>query len=373
MPLSKSRFPRSWIPRPYSKKRGQRKLTGDAGGVAGEVAFYMLMFLLGVFGLTLVLIHRFAPSNIADIAGDTPEALSTGLSTWVFGILSVASLLTGLTGLLLRLVKTGASSERASVLFSRTRALERGAIDMIGPASKTTADEFGDFPSVPKMRSMTDSPGERLTYRLAVANPESGIGGPLILALLWNTVWFVLLAVVVAGFWQGRPRWFVAMLLAPFALIGVWVFRYFLRQLRQQAGVGATIVEISHHPLVPGDDYQIFVSQTGRLRLKRLTVQLTCEEESFYRQGTDVRVDRHEAFTQILCKEREVHVDPMGPWEQQLTSVLPADVMHSFVGSHNAIRWKIVVTGESRPWPSFCRSFPVVVHPQGLPPKRSPR
>jgi hypothetical protein len=165
----------------------------------------------------------------------------------------------------------------------------------------------------------------------------------------------------------------VAGLLVPFAVIGVWVARYFLSQLRRQAGVGATIVEISHHPLVPGDEFEIFVSQTGRLRLKRLTVQLVCQEESFYRQGTDVRVDRHECFTQILCKEREVSVDPMAPWEQQLNSVLPPEVMHSFVGSHNAIGWKIVVTGESRPWPSFCRSFPVVVHPPGLPPKRSPR
>lgn len=348
-------------------------LAGDVSGVAGEVVFYMLLFLIGVFGLSLVLIHRFAPSNIADIAGDAPQALSTGLSTWVFGTLSVAAVLTGSTGFVLRLVKTGASSERASVLFSRTRALEKGAIDLIGPQSKPFDDEFGEFPSVPKMRSLTDSPGERLKYRLALENPESGMTGPAILALLWNTVWFVLLAVVVAGFWEGRPRWFVMVLLIPFAVVGVWVFRYFVSLLRRQAGVGATIVEISHHPLLPGDDFEIFVSQTGRLALKRLTVQLTCMEESFYRQGTDVRVDRHECFTQILCKEREVSVDPMTPWEQQLSSVLPADVMHSFVGSHNAIRWKIVVTGESRPWPSFCRSFPVVVHPPGLPPKRSPR
>ena len=59
---------------------------------------------------------------------------------------------------------------------------------------------------------------------------------------------------------------------------------------------------------------------------------MTCEEETFYRQGTDVRVDRHEAIRQVICKERNVAVDPQGPWEQQLQIDLPDNVMHSFVG-----------------------------------------
>ncbi|QDT04079.1 hypothetical protein K227x_24670 [Rubripirellula lacrimiformis] len=365
------RFPRSWIPRPWSKKRGKRRLSNDASGVAGEVIFYMLLFLVGVFGLSLVLINRFAPSTVASVPAQAfpTQAFSTSLSLWIFGILSLASLLSGTGGLIFRLMRINASSERRSAIFSRTKALEKNAIDLIGPAS----EDLGKFPSVPRVRSMTDSPGERLTYRLAAETDEKGIAGPATLALLWNAVWFVLLAVVVSGFWYGRPRWIVAMLLVPFAVIGIWAIRFFLAQLRQRAGVGPTIVEISHHPLVPGDTCDVYVSQTGRLKLRRLTVQLTCEEETFYRQGTDVRVDRHECFTQVLCKERDVSVDPMSPWEQQLEVELPKGVMHSFVGTHNAIRWKIVVLGESRPWPSFCRNFPVVVHPPGLPPKRSPR
>lgn len=348
------------FPTPWSKKRGKRILGNALTGVAGEVVFYALLFLIGVFGISLLLINRFAPESIQV----SKEALSTGLSTWIYGILSVAAIVTGSVSLVLRLVRIGASSERRSVIADRA-----GSIDVIGPAS----DDIGALPSVPLGRSLTDSPGERLSYRLAADAPEDGIAGPATLALLWNAVWFVLLAVVVSGFTYNRPRWILAGLLIPFAAIGVWSFRFFLTQLRQQAGVGPTIVEISNHPLFPGESYRLFVSQMGRLELKRLTVQLTCEEETFYRQGTDVRVETHEAFTQVLLKERDVLVDPQDPWEQQLTFDLPDNVMHSFVGTHNAIRWKIVVCGESKPWPSFCRSFPVVVHPPGLPPKRSPR
>lgn len=349
------------FPVPWSKKRGKRILGNALTGVAGEVVFYALLFLIGVFGLSVVLLLKFAPDTVPQFPTD---AFETDLSSWVFGVLSVAAIMTGGGGLVFRLMRIGASSERRSVLASRA-----GAIEMIAPS----ADDGFKLPNVPRGSTQTDSPGERLSYRLAAEAPKGGLAGPATLALLWSTVWFVLLAVVVSGFGLGRPRWILAGLLVPFAMIGWWTFRFFLAQLRQHAGVGPTIVEISNHPLIPGEQYDLFVSQMGRLKLKRLTIQLTCEEETFYRQGTDVRVDRHEAFTQVLLKLRDVLVDPQDPWEQQLRLDLPSNVMHSFVGTHNAIRWRIVVIGESLPWPSFCRSFPVVVHPPGLPPKRSPR
>ncbi|NNE00806.1 MAG: hypothetical protein HKN47_26120 [Pirellulaceae bacterium] len=333
-------------------------------GVAGEVLFYAGLFLVGVFVLSLVLINRFAPETVPGVSS---EELSGQLSFWIFGVLSLAAIGSGAGGMIFRLSRIGASSERRAAMVNRAGA---GAIEIIGP----TADDSSKLPTVPRGRSLTDSPGERLTYRLAAEKADAAeIAGPAALALLWNSVWFVLLAVVISGFWYARPRWILAGLLVPFGGIGLWSFRFFVTQLRQTAGLGPTIIEISNHPLMPGQQYRLFVSQSGRLRLRKITVHLICEEETFYRQGTDVRVDRYEAFTQELLSERNLHVDPQAPWEQQLHLNLPENIMHSFVGSHNAIRWKIVVSGEARPWPSFCRSFPVVVHPPGAPPKRSPR
>lgn len=350
------------FPRPWSKKRGERIVGTALSGVAGEVAFYAVLFLAGVFGISLVLLTHFAPLRAPNVPSG---ALESSLSTWIFGLLSLAAIASGTGGLVYRLIGLSASSERRSVIASRA-----GSIEMIGPP----ADEGARLPNVPRGKSVTESPGERLTYRLAPQSPEaSGVVGPATLALLWNAVWFVLLAVVVSGFWYGQPRYILGGLLLPFGGIGIWSFRFFLSQLRQHAGVGQTIVEISDHPLFPGQSYRLFVSQTGRLDLRRLKVQLTCEEETFYRQGTDVRVERFVAFSKVFYKQRDVVVDPQDPWEQQLALDLPEGIMHSFVGSHNAIRWKIDVIGESRPWPSFCRSFPVVVHPPGATPKRSPR
>lgn len=344
---------------PWSKKRGQRIIGNSFRGLAGEALFYAGLFLLGVFGAALVMVGWLAPERSPE------EAISVGLAAWIFGTLSLVLVAAGTGGLLYRLGQVGASSERRSAITARARARE-----LIGWGTESGPP----IPYVPQGRSLTDSPGERLTYRLPPANPPGGpLVGPAILSLLWNAVWFILLAVVISGFWIGHPRWILMGLLIPFGLIGIWSFRYFLRQLRQFAGVGATIVEIGEHPLVPGRPYRLYVAQMGRLRLKRLKISLVCEEETFFRQGTDVRVERCEALAIPIHRESDVRIDPRRPWEQQLRFELPDQAMHSFVGTHNAIRWKFVVNGEARPWPSFCRSFPVVVHPPGLPPKRSPR
>ncbi|MEL7335650.1 MAG: hypothetical protein AAFN70_05520, partial [Planctomycetota bacterium] len=92
-----------------------------------------------------------------------------------------------------------------------------------------------------------------------------------------------------------------------------------------------------------------------------------------FRQGTDVRTENKGVFQkELLCLSNLV-IDPSDGFEQEFSVKLPENVMHSFRSDHNAVQWKVVVEGKSRKWPSFCRHFPVVVHPPGGPPKRSPR
>lgn len=363
------------LPRPYTKKRGGRTLGSRLSGIVGETLLYASILAVGVFGLTLTLAVRFAPSQLPTVP--SPEPLRTGTAVWIFASLFVAAIVTGATRLIYRLIQLSASTEYRQVLAVRAGRLEREALDWIGPEQRIgdqlSGDGPGDLPNVPGIRSLNDSPGEHLKYRLAPQPTRDGFVGLAVLTLLWNVVWFVLLAIAVVGFFTGRIRPVLTALLVPLGYLGYWSFRSLLVQLRVRAGVGPTIVEIGQHPLHPGDQSRVHVIQMGRLRLRKLTVRLICEEETFFRQGTDVRADRCEVFTQVLGEESKVRVDQQVPWEQQFELQLPQDVMHSLVGMHNAIKWKIVVSGESRPWPSFCRSFPIVVHPPLLPPSRSPR
>jgi len=356
------------FPKPWTKKRGKRLLGGTLSGMVGEILFYASLILLGVFGLALMIFQRFGaastfvsdrigdavPEAFLDAATATGEASASGLGFWIVIVLSVAMIAVGGGAMVFRLLSIGASDERRKV-FAKAATIDLPAADR---------GEMPPLPAVPQGRSVTESPGVRLAYRLAsegsIARRPVAIAA---LALLWNAAWFVLLAVVVSGFLSSHPRWILAFLLIPFAAIGVWAFRYFLDALRQTAGVGATIVEISSHPLHPGRSCDLYVAQAGRLSLRRLRVELICEEETTYRQGTDIRIDRHVALTKILCAERDLRIDPHRPWEQELQIDLPADAMHSFRSAHNAVCWRISVCGDSRPWPSFCLNFPVFVHP----------
>ncbi|MCC9641229.1 hypothetical protein LOC71_03010 [Rhodopirellula sp. JC740] len=378
--------------RPWSKKRGRRSRTGAMRGVLGELAFYLGLILLGVFVLALVVVSSFMMPHInlnlpeeARRVLELESNLTQGgnqWGRWVVAIVSVASIASGVTGLAYRLLHLGFSQERLSAgkkrAIDETRSLAgRDSIAEEGLRGRDADWELQDFPelpTVPKRQMLNESPGERLAYRLAsVSTGRMSLFGTAALALGWNSLCLVLLAVVVSGWWYDMPRPILAMLMVPFSCVAVWSLRVFLKQVRQIAGVGATVVEISDHPLQPGGQYELFVSQMGKMRLKWLKIELVCEEESFFRQGTDVRSDHHVAMRQELVKEKSVRVDPRGPWEQQLTFELPDNVMHSFAATNNVVRWRLLVSGESRPWPSFCRSFPLLVHPPLMSPPDSPR
>jgi len=358
------------LPKPWTKKRGGRLLGGAFSGAIGEAILLAGLFLLGVFTSALMVFQRFAAPSLG--GGALPEVIVSGeassstLGFWIVMVLSLAMLAIGGGGLIFRLARIGSSDERRSAMAGRS-----GLGDPIRP----TSSDIVPLPTVPQGRGLTDSPGVHQSYRLASdgSNRAQAVAASASLALLWNATWFVLLAVVVSGFLIERPRWVLMILLFPFAAIGWWAFRYFLESLKKTAGVGATILEISDHPLEPGEPYTLFISQSGKLNLRRLRIELVCDEESTYRQGTDLRIDRHRAYSHILHTQRDLSIDPHHPWEQELGFVLPGDAMHSFQSAHNAVCWKITVSGDARPWPSFCQSFPVVVHPPAGPPIRHPR
>lgn len=359
------------LPKPWTKKRGGRLVGGNLSGAIGEAMLLFACFLAGVFTLALVLFQRFAGASLQASAG-LPEGIISGeassslLGFWIVVILGLAMLTIGGGGLAYRLGAIGTSDERRSVMAA-------GAVAFA--PNRPSEPDWGLLPNVPAGRGVTESPGIYQAYRLAAEGyPRVGsLVAAASLALLWNGAWFVLLAVVVIGFLNQTPRWVLGFLLFPFAAIGWWALRFFLDNLRRTAGVGATIAEISDHPLQPGGTYALFVRQSGRLKLRRLRIELVCDEESSYRQGTDLRIDRHRAFEQIIHTERDLAIDPHHPWERELSLTLPSAAMHSFQSPHNAVCWRITVSGESRPWPSFCQSFPVVVHPPAGPPIRHPR
>ena len=114
----------------------------------------------------------------------------------------------------------------------------------------------------------------------------------------------------------GEPDWLLAAALdVPLVIIGLVLIGYLIRQGLITAGVGATRLEISDHPLYPGRQYDVFISQAGRFKLSSLKVSLVCQERATYRQGTDSRTDACTVFKQDLFSVENVELEDPKPFD----------------------------------------------------------
>ncbi len=367
-----------WV-RLWGKKRGTRMSGWWVVGSVSEAAFFGALFILGIVSLTIV-----ASSQV--FFSDSTILPTIGFGFWLMVIASSSFIVIGLTAFLLQVSQTLASPEQRSVLVDKAKRDHR---------RRAAGSEKPDLANLPSLRALTDSPGVKLAYRLAIQRGETT---PLVLSSLfsvaWNAMLSVLAVIAAENHLRGTPDWFLTVLLVPFGIVSFFSTRWFFRTFRRQSGIGPTAVEIDALPLVPGRSYRLYVCQYGRTTFAWYRIWLVSYEESTYQQGTDIRTERVETFRLPIsdltsaagnsrrAKEQSdeqpsmakssgeleftggrLEADPENPLEMDCQFRLPVDMMHSFQGRHNAIVWKIVVEGEVNQWPSFCRSFPVVVFP----------
>jgi hypothetical protein len=280
-----------------------------------------------------------------------------GYSWWMWPVSLVwgGFLLSGAAGLIYTWLHWGKSAERRAALEQRVR---EGEIFLGNGRAKR------DFPYVPDGADITNSPGTRLKFRLPIGtSPAWLMFSALGLCIVWNGIVVVWAALAVSSFRGGQPDWPLTLFLIPFAAVGIGLLAWFIRQLLITTGIGPTHAEISDHPLVPGGDYRLFISQPGRLKFNSLSVALICEEEATFRQGTNTRTESCEVFRQELVRRESFEVQPGTPWEADIAFTAPPQAMHSFKAAHNAVTWKIVVHGDVAGWPDYTRTFPIIVRP----------
>jgi len=321
-------------------------------GSLGEALFFATVFLLGVF-LSAILISW-------QLVSQSTQPLRIGYGFWLFLGVCLSFAVIGIVGFWYRVLKVVTSDEHREVLA------QRGIIPE--PLSGTQQPKRAVLaPSIPDIKRFTDSPGARLSYRLPSQIPENvalvAIG---VFAMAWNAMIavFVVMAAEIYLRSQMQIPWQLLVLLVPGIYIAIRSARLFFRSFIRTLGIGSTTVEIEDLPLVPGREYRLEVVQYGRLVIKKIAVRLECEEESTYHFGTDLRTERQTVFSQEIATHGRDRIDWGYPLRMECRFCVPESAMHSFQSKHNAIHWKIVVSGEANRWPSYSRSFPVVVYPQ---------
>lgn len=332
----------------WEKKRGDRRTGSRVVGGVGEALFTGSLFVLGVAGISGTLADR-----LWGYGEKVP--LSFGFGFWVLLLVSSSLAIIGGIGFVLSVLQVGASRERRAAIARRA---ERMDILHEAPQQRER------FPSVPHDTNLTNSPGTTLAYRLPTTHTAAWrLLASTIFCLFWSGITAVLVALAINRLIVGRPEWLLTIAALAFVVIGAGAVYYFVRQMLEHTGVGPTHVEISAHPLYPGHTYQVFVSQSGRLAVNRLTLTLVCEEEATYHQGTDARTERQSIFEEVIFSQDDFKIEPGAAFEQQCELRIPATAMHSFQATHSAVHWKLVVKTDAVSWPLCQRSFPIVVHP----------
>jgi hypothetical protein len=282
--------------------------------------------------------------------------LVRGYSGWLYLALLVpfSFMIIGGGRLLLTLLHWNASAERRALLAQRASPLDVFEVE---------ASDRG-FPTVPADANLTNSPGTTLAYRLPIATTT---GWTLFAAsaacVVWNGIVAIFVVMAISRYASGEPDWMLAALVIPFLLAGVALVVYLVRQILITTGVGPTRVEISAHPLVPGEPYDLFLSQAGRLEMHSLEVWLACDEKATYRQGTDTRTETRRVYEERCFLREGFEIHQGLPFESRCRFRVPKDAMHSFQANHNQVSWKLIVKGSVAGWPDYQRVFQIVVNP----------
>ena len=273
---------------------------------------------------------------------------------WVLLLVPIGFMLIGGAGLAFTLWHWGKSPEHQAA---------RGQLGRIDLFEELNA-RAKDFPTVPHDADLINSPGTHLKYRLPSSNSQGWrLFGATAVCMIWNAIVVFFVVLAVRGHVRGEGDWRLDLLVLPFFLMGGFLVYYFIRELLIVTGVGQTFVEISDHPLIPSETYQLYLAQGGHLSLKSIDIVLQCEEQAAYRQGTDTRTDRRVVFSQSLHHQDEVEILPGQPLEVSCDLLVPSGVMHSFRADHNQVQWTLAVRAVAEGWPPFERSFPVVLYP----------
>ncbi len=333
------------------------------------------------FATTMLLTGTVLFSAFVTLAMIRSDIEGTPQASWLYVVvqLAIATALfaIGLSWIARLIWHVGVSAERRGAI-----AVKAGQLEILNELRKRRED----LPTIPRDR-MLPQPGRRLAFQI-VPWPRNiwGLISSAIFSMIAVALLSILVLICTKSYFEpsslvqqlgalseqitpaeisrisDRP-WLAAALLFVFVPAAGWSIYHFFRQLIKLAGVGPTSIELSQYPLKPGGKFHLFLSQTGRVRLQLLELELICQENVTYNQGTDIRTESEIIFQQRLLRHRGATLSSGKPFEAELEFELPDSAMHSFKSTNNQVQWKIIVIAKAKNWPRLKRTFQILVFP----------
>ena len=223
-----------------------------------------------------------------------------------------------------------------------------------------------DWATIPDIRSINESPGTHLSYRLPLGHRPIF---PLIGQTLFATAWTIIALVILIQSFVAPAGSLTDYLLGIifrglFCGVGIVLYWVVARQLWVTFRVAPTLLELSDHPISPNRKYRILLHQDGVLQFQNLTVDLVCEEIARFHQGTDTVTNRQDVFRQTLFSRSDFSTTPEAPLHEEFFLHLPEGAMHSFRQKNNEVAWKLEFVAALVGWSELRRDCPIVVRPR---------
>ena len=222
-----------------------------------------------------------------------------------------------------------------------------------------------DWQTIPDIRSINESPGTHLSYRLPLGQRPIF---PLVGQTLFATAWTVIaLVILIQSFFDSSGEWtdYLLGILFRGVLCGVGIALFYgvARQLWITFRIAPTLLELSDHPIYPNRKYRILLHQDGILQFQYLTVDLVCEEIARFHQGTDTITNRQDVFRQTIFSRADFSTTSESPLHAEFFLHLPEGAMHSFRHKNNEVAWKLEFTATLVGRSELRRDCPIVVRP----------
>ncbi|MBK1856219.1 DUF3592 domain-containing protein [Verrucomicrobiaceae bacterium 5K15] len=199
-----------------------------------------------------------------------------------------------------------------------------------------------------------------LTFSPASSRRKSFLG-VLVFALFWNGLVSVFVTIAVKSWLRDDPEWFLTIFIIPFVLVGLGALIYcFTRFLAMFSPAASLLLKPGAVPL--GGQATVTWKLKGNAdRIQHYAIYLVGEEEAQYQRGTDT-VTAHETFyEEELLETKDPRKIRRGTVEIDLSK--QRDIMPSWKGAHNRIKWSLQVRGKLSLWPDIKDRYDIDVLP----------
>ncbi|MFK7910885.1 MAG: DUF3592 domain-containing protein [Akkermansiaceae bacterium] len=186
--------------------------------------------------------------------------------------------------------------------------------------------------------------------------------GSIAIALFWNGITSVFVWQAVKSWQRGNPEWFLIIFITPFVLIGIGFILHIFYRLLALFNPTSTLT-LTPGEITLGIPAKLKWNSSGSAhRFQHFTIHLVGQEEASYRRGTDTVTETETFYEKALIDTQ----DPRKSMTGSATIDLPPNQMNlmpSWKGGNNSIKWSIHVKGDISIWPDVSDQYDVIVRP----------